>query len=481
MKFKPFHLNFKLIVLFIWLVTSLLGVALYPGYFFTYFFFSLVFFVLLLDGVFFSASYSYSILVALLVLAFPAKLLAHLVFDYSYLEPTGNFSYSAADFDIVLVLASVGALGVLISRYLFHFLCVKYRLHKPQATLIVPFWYERLRMYLWFLCFLVIACTAIVQFSYLLDKDISNLIDSFGVVTAWIVGFGGIFSVLTLVFWDSKNEKRWKLGFLAVLLESFLSSIVTVSRINYILHSLSYLYIFLIQKINFSLKKKICLFVVWISLFFISIGSVQILRYSDSSPLDISGNKTITLKLGQLESPNYLNAANEMVSSFSHLVLDRWIGLEGLMSVASFPYKGFDLFNETLFERRDVHVGDIYTLAISNEDTQDMKFYESMKTYPYASIPGVMAFFYYTGNSYFLFFGMVFIVFVMMLLEYLVMFLTKNPYLDMMWASMLAFSVANFGLAVYECTVYYLFCLFSIFCLCGIQELSSKKNPQKSV
>lgn len=174
----------------------------------------------------------------------------------------------------------------------------------------------------------------------------------------------------------------------------------------------------------------------------------------------------------------YSNVASQILNSFSYLALDRWVGLEGLMSVVAYPDKGANLFRQALFEKRDVHIGDLYTITISNRDKQDLNFYESMKTYPSASMPGVMAFLLHR-NPYFLFFGMIFMVFVMMLLEYLVMFMTKNPYFDMTWSAILAFSVSGFGLAVYASTIYYLCCLFSIFCLWVIQEISSKKDPRK--
>lgn len=99
----------------------------------------------------------------------------------------------------------------------------------------------------------------------------------------------------------------------------------------------------------------------------------------------------------------YSNVASQILNSFSYLALDRWVGLEGLMSVVAYPDKGANLFRQALFEKRDVHIGDLYTITISNRDKQDLNFYESMKTYPSASMPGVMAFFITQGIHTFYF------------------------------------------------------------------------------
>lgn len=124
------------------------------------------------------------------------------------------------------------------------------------------------------------------------------------------------------------------------------------------------------------------------------------------------------------------------------LVADRWVGLEGVMAVSAYPFKGQEAFLEVLTEKREVGTVTIYQ-KICNSLYQGM----DNEKYLFASLPGVVAFLYISDSLIIVFFGASLLAVIMLLGEFLTLKLTKNPLLCSLFGLTAANMIAQFGLA----------------------------------
>ena len=122
-----------------------------------------------------------------------------------------------------------------------------------------------------------------------------------------------------------------------------------------------------------------------------------------SETSSVKGSSDQSIELNKLNFDGAVNLGSVIFQRISHLVVDRWIGIEGVMAVVAYPKKNIELFVYALQERRVRGKSDIYTSNIS----QSGFFDSDAKKYQYASIPGPIAFFYYTGSLLLLVVGVV--------------------------------------------------------------------------
>src|SRR5437588_4024604 len=110
---------FKLGGILAWGILAIGGLIGYPGSPLIYILFSLCFLFLLSDGLYRQLSLGYAFLVVFLWLGFWLKLIVHLWLKYQYLEPIGYFDGMPEEWDTVLVVSTVGAAGVILTKILF--------------------------------------------------------------------------------------------------------------------------------------------------------------------------------------------------------------------------------------------------------------------------------------------------------------------------------------------------------------------------
>jgi hypothetical protein len=97
----------------------LAGMSSYPGSKLTYLMFCVTFWLMLLTSFNKRTHYGYLFLVVMLWLGFWGKITAHLILDYPYVEPVGQFDGSAAAWDEVLWVAIVASSGAMLGRLIF--------------------------------------------------------------------------------------------------------------------------------------------------------------------------------------------------------------------------------------------------------------------------------------------------------------------------------------------------------------------------
>lgn len=119
----------------------------------------------------------------------------------------------------------------------------------------------------------------------------------------------------------------------------------------------------------------------------------------------------------------------------SQLLVDRWVGLEGVMAVQSYGAKGSALLLEGIAEKREIGKVPLYQeICKSHYRLMDAK------TWQFGSLPGASAFLYYSGSVWIVMLGMAVLSLVLLALERFIYVLTRNPIL----CALLGFNLANF-------------------------------------
>lgn len=458
----------------LWIALFFEGLFKYPGSVLVYTFFSLVFLLALVDGFSRKTVSSYSFLIIFIWLGFWLKLIVHLWLNYAYLEPVGYFEGTPKSWDSVLIVSAVGALGMMLGKTLFGQYLKNDSGHVDVITPYAPSWYVGRRVWLWTVAAGSIVLISGLNFFYGIAQ--SGFIPSLKLpwplngLIAWFLGFGLAAGVTTLAYWDYSIRNKMTVGLVGVFLEGLLSSVSSFSRAIYLFHTLPFLMVLatkrrLISIFNF----KYYFFIAgsWIFILFVSLILVTLLRFSGNPIINMRSD----IPLGQTS----LAAIKEFPTRVSLLIVDRWIGLEGVMAVDAYPGKGELLFKSTLQERREMGKIDFYTLNIARAGVTK----DDMKIFQYSTIPGAIAFFYYTDSLFFVFLGMMALTLLMLSSERIVIKATNNPFLAAFWGMGVAQTVASFGLGVGQLCVYYAACFGAIACIWGVQTLSPvTKNLQ---
>jgi hypothetical protein len=455
--FKP-HL-FLILGILGWLPLAVCGLFTYAGSWLIYTLFSAVFFCLLVSGIYYRFSFAYAFLAVFLWLGFWLKFVAHLLIGYAYLEPIGYFKSTSDNWDAVLIVSTVGALGVMLARLFFSRFFGRQVLLQSANNLKQPCWYPSLRPWLWvgvvvfaIFIFLVNSVLGVYQLGPMplaLPWPLTGLM-------GWVMGFGLPLLIFTMVRWDHLANKGWKISYAVVLGEGLISSLSSFSRATYLFHTLTYLLVLYTKRIagkQVRKRVKVSILAIWLLLFATSLSGVMMLRYNDSANISVTisnkyksngevGDEVLKVSLG-------ISVA-EIAKAISRLAVDRWIGMEGVMAVSAYAPKGVELFQEAVKERRERGKFDLYTKEISKVNVAAI---DATKV-QYATLPGAMAIFYLTGSLLWVLLGMFVLISLMLASERVVFFLTNNPYLCAFWGMSIAQTVASLGLGFRQQATY---------------------------
>jgi len=399
--------------------------------------FTLIYFILFYVALLKPISYSYLYLGVFLFLGMWLKLTLHTILQYAYVEPVGMFYVHETSMDSVLLISMIGAIGVLASYIMFKYLKIKPTIYlKENSITTKPYLYQIYSNYkMWFLIAILVSSIILCYINIIYEIQLSGIVPKtiliypFNAIISWVIGVGFSILMIVLISMDIKYQNRVDMRSLYVLvLISAITSIGILSRGQYvfILGSVIVFLIFnykYIKNINFF--KLIIFVLVALFIYLFVIDSVTVLRNYFFSGASLSGASL---------SGAFLK--------IMHLGVDRWIGLEGIMSVEAYEHKSFKLFFDALFVKPKIGAIDIYQY-ISNAHYKDM---DNTK-FAFATIPGAIAFLYYSGSYIFVFVGMFVLTSFMLLLEYLVYNWYKSALLASFLGIYFANIVAQFGLS----------------------------------
>ena len=358
-----------------------------------------------------------------------------------------------------MLISQIGILAFIISGFFREYFIFNY----PKKLDIQNFKYNffsfgRKNIWIFFtIFFIAIACLnfyfKVYQKGLMPIYEINFLISG---IFKWLLLFGLSAFSANLIFYEFNFYKKFFfISLLIITIETFFTSFSMLSRgmIFNVLALLLGIYKFSNKAnkpndINYYIKTIIFAFI----LFYISISSVNYIRanyfyvgkssifavdkFSEVKKEDEDEDKKIQKKYATTKAIN---------SEILYLIINRWVGIDGVMSIISKK----DLLNISFLlssfnERASKDMPTFYELTFELEENKvSNELYENVKG---NTLPGVLAFSYYSGSYYILFLIIFFISIFASCLEYLSFkFSSNNLILASLIGQVIAFRFAHFG------------------------------------
>lgn len=438
------------------LAATVAGACLYPGGVGIYLLFTAVFFAILYSGIFVGFQYSHFFLSIAWFIGFWLKSTIHFGLGAPYCEPVGSFDGSVGAWDNVLLAASVGGLGYLAGRLLL----------LPAVSVLggflggigLPWWYGRLRTKLWLSVAVILIAIVIAnqEMGLIVRGHVAKvqLPWPLGGLFAWMTDIGLALVISVLAAWDRASGAGMVRGFFVLCLEGAVLSVSTLSRGLFFFHTLPALTSEARSPASSrsQYRKTAVLFIVW----FAVAMTIPLL----TTGLRLVGNKAVPTSQEQMDAetgatstktrvvsidPRCSNiepwSANSIVrkslSIARFLIVDRWTGLEGLMSTESYAERGIALFKEAAWLRRSYGTVDVYTGRISASGFTEA----NASKYHFATLAGPIALFNFSGSWLVVFVGMALLAMLMSILEMIWRSLVRDPLVTAMSGCYLALIV----------------------------------------
>ncbi len=367
----------------------------YPGQGYIYLLFTIACNALLYSGLRKNALFFDAFIGAFFWIAFWLKLSIRVAFmDGVFHEDVGHFDRSGAAFDRALLVTCCGVLPLLLVSTLRRMFGFNYP-ERLEATLGggMQRYYHRNRtaVLVGFAIVVVLVAMTNLYFGIYQRGELPRTVPPYGLrgVYTWLLLFGlASFSALIIDFEFSLKRKTTYVVAMLALLESFLTNVSMLSR-GMVLNSSAIAYgVFRTLKpksIKSSYRFLAGWLVAFVLLFSVSILLVQHIRSASTNAI------AVKVDMSQFD-PIAIGRGTPV------LFVDRWVGMEGVLAVSSYPNLGWQLWNSAWKE--------VYAPQMSFYDT-------NLVTSPYRnvdmtkhhniSVPGIVAFCFYPGSFYFLF------------------------------------------------------------------------------
>jgi hypothetical protein len=362
--------------------------------------------------------------------------------------PVGNFDGSGASFDQALLVASCGFCGLIVASYIREkFLFVYPSKITDESLLGLSTLYVRYRIYLltgFILLFVTIAITN-VYFGIYQRGTVPSTILPYGLsgVYKWLLLFGlASFSALILKFEYIGAKKTSYSVALISLMESFVSNVSLLSR-GMIINVSALMYGVFVGIKQYEIKLNIrflaTCFVIFVILFGSSVVIVNYLRAASFAEGYNALGKNSEVNTPKSQPSDLIE---QTANSTKVLFLDRWIGIEGVMAVSSYPDKGWDLWENAWQEKYSDNKTSFYDMELIDSPYK----YTKMIKVHFVSLSGIVAFCFYPGSFLFLFICIFIVGIFASLIEIITFGLGgKNTILCALLAQVIAFRLCSFG------------------------------------
>lgn len=442
----------------LWACLFAFGLAEYPGAKASYILFSGVFLLLAASALYRPKYYGYVFFAFFLWLGFWLKTTLHLILKYPYSELTGGFDFSPASWDNALFVSSVGAAGLIVS-FLVYTAAAKAFTTSSVPAPGAPVWYAGLRRRLWLLwggaAILVPATNSLLGIHQVGLVPRTILAWPGNALLAWLLNVGIAMGLATLIQWDKLLGQTRLFSFFAISVESFLSSISVLSRGSFVYHGLPLFFAALKTRLlpgRFSNVKALTVMVVFVVSFFSSVFLVNVFRRALYADI-----------------PAGYSLRQDLFREAARLVVDRWVGIEGVMSLQAYPGKSPGLLMRALTESRELDKTSLYE-SICNSRYQNI----NLTKYQFSSIPGPVALFYYSGAAWAALAGLFLLGLMVLVFEEAVWSLTRNPFMCSLLGMMAANNAAQFGAAPRQMFPTYFLILLVLFALWALEKNTAK-------
>lgn len=360
---------------------------------------------------------AYFFLAIFMFLGFWAKYMAHAIIVYPFVEPVGAFTDSPEQWDRVIIVSTVAALGSVCARLLYLFFFRKKGRDNPGYEIFIPQWYLRNPGLYWSIAIVISLGLYFANFHFAFFQTGVNprliLPYSLNAVFAWTCYCGCALLFALLSGWEcQRREGRYAPLVWSVCIVGIISSLSLSSRAIT-------LFLYMAYFVALSMHSKATL----LDLFrrwrwrLPALLAVSLLL----SLVLVSSYRMNTYKIHD-ENTLMRTNASEMTIQISRSIIDRWIGLEGVMVAASSEELGYPLFFSALGEDPATGVNSIYQ-KLSHSP------YEFLSGFTYLTLAGAPAILFFSGSLVLVFFGMACGALVLLILEYFALKITQSRFL----------------------------------------------------
>lgn len=399
------------------------------------------------------------LLAIFLCLGFWAKLVIHLLGD-NLIEPVGAFNYLPGPWDRVLLVSTLALASTTLAIALCGVLdrCFALpKVEKPSNPVAYAFPLFAMSAAVAVVLFGLNYWYAILKIGHMPRLQLNSYIH---VAVSFIVSWGAMLWLGALAFW-LVQQGRWPILaiFLVAAVEGALASASMASRAQMFVHVIAVGMFYVLWRHRLQLKISardwIKIAIVTGLLFVTSLAAVSIARLllfptaalaseitsaprlSEAAP---SANAPTPARAGPpaaLTDERSLAAkADSIRKELTLLLVNRWIGLEGVMAISSSDQLGMPLLFAILKERPDAGTNAIYQ-RISHSH------YQQLRDFVFLTLPGPAAIFFSTGNLLILSLGMMLLIFAGYAIERVAELWTMNPVASSITGCALAFLVSN--------------------------------------
>jgi len=450
-KIDQYKINILQLILFLYILTGIIITALatnkYHGDGRIFLVFSIFFNLLLLIGIRKNANFFDFFIGLFLWMGFWLKLTVRvLFFESKFSESTGAFDYSSDSFDTALIVSIVGAAALISAsllreRFVPKSIVKKFNDRELNQKKSFYSKYRSCFLLIFLISFITIAIVNI-QLGIYQKGEITKTVFPYGIngIVKWLILFGfSSFSAILLKIEIDEYEKVTIITIIIIILESFFSNTSLLSR-GMILNSGALAlggYILLKKNnlIKININNLIIGSIIFCVLFLISVMIVNDLRGNGSGYARLYLGEIYDKKQEVLEPANDLDHATP-------LLLNRWVGIEGVMSVSSSNRLSWSLWNDAWSEKYSENTMGFYDLNLIESPYKNTDFTK----HHHLSLPGIVAFLFYPGSLVFLFLSMLCIGLIASFIELYVYKLGGNNLILCSLISMVvAYRFASFG------------------------------------
>lgn len=417
-------------------ILTVLAFPRYPGKSYVYLLFTVVANLLLYFGFRKNAIFFDTFIGIFCWLGFWLKLtILGIFFGGSFAEKVGCFDGSGAAYDRALIVSSCGLFGFLLASIIREKLSYNYpqKIEGIAQKGLLGFYRNHRNVLLtgFVVLFVVVGVTnaylGIYQRGCITQTTLPWGLNG---IYKWLLLFGlASFSALFLKFeFEFHKETSLFVMFLS-LMESFVSNVSLLSR-GMILNSSALLCgVFASTKLH-SIKSNARFFMATILIFItLFIGSYSVVNFLRSAAFS---GRSLTLTGGQVLTGGLP----------CRTLIDRWVGMEGVMAISSYPNLGWDLWKTAWKESYNENETSFY-----DNNLIESQYANTDKTKNHhISLPGIIAFFFYPGSFLFLFVSMFVLGGVAAAIEGFVFWMGgKNVILCALIAQVVAYRFMSFG------------------------------------
>ncbi|MHB8108419.1 MAG: hypothetical protein ACYDHW_00130 [Syntrophorhabdaceae bacterium] len=455
----------------------------YPGRIGVYLIFSLLLNALFVIGFTEKKIFFDTFIGIFLWLGFWLKVSIRLAFmDGKFHEPVGAFSGTGTAYDQVLLITTCGILGLMAGIVIRRKFLFSYPVLGIPSGLdgIFGYYKQHRRSCLIAFCiaFTITGVTNII-FGFYQRGAIPRTILPFGLngIYSWLLQFGLAWFGSMILECELRSGRKPFLVSGLTLVECFVSNVSLLSRGMILNAGAIFLGIFdSAKRRSMSLGRTFPIFILIVLgiLFILSLSGVNYIRmYSvlslvdkarvalpspravndppravaaenrkSQEPRSYTGPDTPGPP-EQLLHPSTIRskAIDSMIKTSLPLLIDRWVGIEGLMAVSSYPGLGWELFRRAWRER----------FSLSGTSLYDVTFIRSpyleydLSLFHFISLPGMIAFFWYPGSILFLFFAMLIAYLIAAAFEITVFKLSGSIIVCSLIGQVIAYRYSSFG------------------------------------